>query len=759
MAYPKSEYVVGSTSSVLKPKRLSNKLIEHPRAQPGNIILVHGVNDVGAGFSLAEEGLCAGLEQRLFRHFKAASYSSPSTGKKADVEPDPDAKYFKRKVEPDTDSPVIPFYWGFREVLSKAGIMNGQFTDRHGNRLDKDLSKGGGPFANATSTLPDMWNRGAGAPLDPIGDPLRPLKYAPGRMYMVLAACRLAALISMIRNYQAKDTVTIVAHSQGCLLSLLAQALLMEKGERTADTLILTHPPYSLDEQVSVLVKTMRFSAGGEDAPMQPFYDQISNLQSMSARLQTLVNIVRGVAKAKATEPAFNAISERASDGMVESRWQPDTDRDNRGKVYLYFCPEDMTVSLDNVRGIGWQGVPEFIKGSQGGYTVGKHKFGRGSDVDIVRRWEWRSPDATRMPLEELGGSFRQRVFTAKQRMDLRLERVMPVLVGQAPHDFPLRVIGEDDHSHVAKSGRGFREHLPESRWPPDPYTKPEQQRHGIRRITGEALRTPCKADLHSNQIEPDNIPASSRLARVKSADRGPCEEVDPITAAIAVTSNSGFDSWVEERPDPFGQRRYSASERGQPLSDGQLTHMTLAYNKERQPDKEHADDQFKVVSAILTPDGKVMARIQESPNQARRRWQHEVSAKSFHSVIFASRDNHRNVTAYDVAIGSGEASSDPKFYAYLCAVADWRLKNPPKVEIARPGMLHWVDFLTLHGAYLKCEPKWRRELIEGNVDYYTTGVLPACLPVLTGPLWDIVISETMLGARVNRPAEPKEKP
>ena len=64
--------------------------------------------------------------------------------------------------------PVVPFYWGFAETLGKAKTKNGQRTDRFGNRLDKDLTKGGGPFGNATSTLPDMWNQGLSSPADEV---------------------------------------------------------------------------------------------------------------------------------------------------------------------------------------------------------------------------------------------------------------------------------------------------------------------------------------------------------------------------------------------------------------------------------------------------------------------------------------------------------------------------------------------------------------------------------------------------------------
>lgn len=451
--YPKSEYLANHTCTVLRNKRASDKVIEHPRDKPTNIIILHGVNDVGSGYNEVEEGLCAGLEQRLSRCFKSAKYSVPNDKDK--VLEDPDATYFKRKVTKDTDSPVIPFYWGFRELGTLTKTVNGQKTDRYGTRLDKDLSKGGGPFANATSTLPDMWNRGVGAPMDLMRDPLRPLKDGPGHMYMVLAARRLAALIAMIRDFGSDETVTIVAHSQGCLLSLLAQAFLMERGERTADTLILTHPPYSLEEDLNWKADVANHFSGGEDAAMKGHYDRIAGLQNLHGRLQTLVNIVQGVAKAKSTTPAFAKINEAECGGMVEGRWKPDGDRDNRGKVYLYFSPEDMTVALENMKGIGWQGVPDYIQGTEAKYKQVRKKLGRGSDYDIVTRMEWVASTVTRMPLKELGDSFRQRVFTSKQRIDPRTRKMTPTLIGQSPHDFALGIKGEDDHAHVEKSGRG----------------------------------------------------------------------------------------------------------------------------------------------------------------------------------------------------------------------------------------------------------------------------------------------------------------
>jgi hypothetical protein len=252
---------------------------------------------------------------------------------------------------------------------------------------------------------------------------------------------------------------------------------------------------------------------------------------------------------------------------------------------------------------------------------------------------------------------------------------------------------------------------------------------------------------MRGSQIDADKIPANSEHAKLKPGDRGPCEEVDPITAAIAVTASGGLQTHLEERPDPTGKIRHPGTP--QFLTTSELARMADVYNQEKNPNSKDPNDKFKIVRATRHPDGKVMAMIQESPNAARKRWQHEVGAKSFHSAIFDSHRNHSQVTAYDVAIGSGKASSDPKFYAYLCAVADWRLKKPTPTDKPRPGILTWKDFVTDFGAHLQCEPQWRHELIEGNADYYSSGVLPGCLPLLTGRLSDIVVSETTAGKRV----------
>jgi hypothetical protein len=732
--YPKSEYVIKRDNALLQPCRISDKVVDVPREQPCNIIVVHGVNDVGTSYGAVEEGLCAGLQDRLLRKFKPGTYRMPGEEDKKKLLDDPDAVFFKRDMAPDTDSPVIPFYWGFREVGNLTKTVNGQKTDRNGNRLDKDLSKGGGPFGNATSTLPDMWNKGIFAPFDPAGDPLRPVKNGPGRMYMVLAARRLAALVAMIRQYEPNDTVNIVAHSQGCLISLLAQAFLMEMGERTADTLILTHPPYSLDQGMGMSMRTAAFVKGDMDEAMSNFYDLISDRQTIRARLETLVNIVTGVAKSKTTSPVFARISETDSGGMVHGRWKPNSDRDNRGKVYLYFSPEDMTVALDNMRGIGWQGVPDTVANVVTSEEV--RAYARSHDNAPTPR--------RRKALGELGLAFRQRVFTAKLRPHSGTGKAAPVLVGQAPHDFILRLPNEDDHAHVAASGRTLRESLPVTS---SATLEREIDRRGVRTINGEALKTPCQPDIQGNQIDPDKIPAHSMLSSIESKDRGPCEEVDAIDAATAVTSNKGLHVRDEGlKPAVIASLRTG---RTGDVVESDLKRLEAAYNQVKRPGNTDPEDRERIVSGERFANGSIKAQIQESPNAARLRWQKELSPKSFHSVIFASSKNHRQVTAYDLSIGSGKAVSDPTFRAYLCAVADWRLKIIDNDVQPRDGILIWDKFLTLFHTYLASEPNWRKQTIEGNAKYYSRGVLPEGLPLLTGKLWEIVISETISGARV----------
>ncbi|MDD3329567.1 MAG: DUF3274 domain-containing protein [Zoogloea sp.] len=722
--YPRAPRLLCRSSTVLSSSALP-KRVDVPCEHVGACILVHGVNDVGVGFQAVEAGLCKGLAERMkwfpdqpnhTSPYTPARYRMPTTADARRLEDDPDAVFYKRQLGADTHSPVIPFYWGYRDIPDESTVpRNGQNVDTHGNRLDKDRSKGGGPFANATSNLVDMWNRGApsmGGLIDFLsGDPIRPVLNGPGRMYFVLAAQRLAALVRMIRKYDANDTVNIVAHSQGCLIALLAQAFLMEEGHPTADTLVLTHPPYGLET-----TPLGHFSTGaGEDEAMKAFYTGIDGMQTVRARLDTLINIVKGVADRSREGWSPQELAHLKSSGIHSTAWKPGEDRDNRGKVYLYFCPEDMTVALRNVEGIGWQGVPDQLTGLRPplrGEIV--HNIGQ---LQVEHR-----------PLQALGPTFLQRVFTRKIREVDGQQTTFKV--GLTPRHFALRLEGENDQSHVRDDITSLRMNLPEvSNGSP---TSPA----GRRFINGEALREPHSADLYAGALSPD---PKAELAKL--------EAVDPIDAAVAISRDRGIkqvhETIPDPRPAPARPAGYDNDPTWQSLGRNQLADVQALLNKGKAE-----GDQVKLSYAGTRAGRKLFITRPETPNEARLRHQQSTSSRSFHSAIWASKANHTKVTAYDIAIGQGRAVSDKDFYAYLCAVADWRLKDPPPNERIRPGILTWESFSKRYGKYFECERDDIKKIVRGNCDYYSNGVMPACVPTIAQRP-PAVVAETTTGLSV----------
>ncbi len=431
-------------------------------------ILVHGVNDVGEAYQAQEEGLCLGLNERLFRKDLAAGlYKLPKPDRSDPLVADPDAVYYQRALSDRLYTPVIPFYWGFREEEGRIRKKekHGQKTDRRGNRLDARGIKNGGPFANATSSIPDMWTDGMALGFLNLlaGDPTHPILKGPPRTYMVLAAQRLAMLIRLIRDASADDTVNIVAHSQGCLVSLLAQAFLQADGERPADCLILNHPPYSLHE---TLLETT---------------EQALDLQTVQARLDTLVNLVKTVTNQTHAQPVFggNAFQRdpnKPNFAICGKGWKAAQDRDNRGKVYLYFSPDDEVVGFSKVQGIGWQGVPDQVKSRL-------------------------ADSSSRMlpGLQAFGERFKQRVFTSRHRDG------KPQLVGMPLHTYMLCTKKEAPVFWISGA--------PHTAAPPVDQT---------RTINGEALPSPCTPQMGGGRVAIGPLDAATAITNDGIRKRAP---------------------------------------------------------------------------------------------------------------------------------------------------------------------------------------------------------------------------------------------
>ena len=357
-----------------------------PRPMPGIVILVHGVNDVGEAYQNQEKGIIAGLSKRLGR----TDFYTHEWG--------------EYRITRPGRSPVIPFYWGYKPVThadyvadqkryrdevgklkdqahlpydayqednpdKKADLGNdgkGAFkyqNDNFGNALDANFAKGGGTFANATTNIPDMLGPGAGGVALAAagfaslhmndGDYTHPIYENPHRIYQFFAAQRLADLIIQIRTEDEtkKDVINIVAHSQGTIITMLANMLVVQAGLTPVNCVILNHSPYSLESRTAENI--------------QPGHHQTDK-----ARQDTFKNFCRLMA----THYKGGVLDDAAlkeMEGACTLRKPSDNPlrkdvrfcRDNNGKVYNYFCPNDGVVSLANVQGFGWRGIPKTIAG------------------------------------------------------------------------------------------------------------------------------------------------------------------------------------------------------------------------------------------------------------------------------------------------------------------------------------------------------------------------------------------------------------
>ncbi|WP_210712073.1 DUF3274 domain-containing protein [Pseudomonas sp. MWU349] len=675
-----------------------------PPPKPCVTIVVHGVNDLAGCYERIERGLCQGLNERLDMSptlpngvsnpgwLRPASYSLPEDddGKASN----PDAVYYRRKFGvsahgADSRSVVIPFYWGFREeeqhIIKDA--PHGEWMDRNRNRLDKAGTKEGGQFANATTNLPDMWGKGFNGypfgivPLNLIGGTrTHPLFAAAGRRYMVLAAMRLAMLIKIIRKRYPNDTVNVVGHSQGTLLGLLAHAFLKDQDERPADGFIMLNSPYSL------------FQPNTEKT--QKWLEQ----QTTPARIATLKGILQFIAQRPNPAPALSSVALKncqgygaiggpgwsggpASHTTIDGQRVSFNERDNRGCSYLYFTPQDQTVGLGNVQGIGWQGVGDTVDGL---------------------------PARTQLPL-----SFHQRIFTLRKRNNEKeaIGKQVP------PYIYPLLLEGEAtwEDTGLGLLDRSARANL-----------KPGA---GVM-LTAPQLPIPAETDFATDGV---------MTAPGEDSDSGVyqiMDTLDPIDAAIGLSNDKSLRIKSAWRPKDTQYARQETMEEAIAFKHGRDAASVKKARDEIYEVSQHAH----VFAARAMGDGLVLVTRGETPYEARLRLQREAyqEPQSFHSGIPNNPEHSRRVLAYDVAIGAGESVDDVTFYAYLCRVADWRLdwKRTDEVITGQDDQAPDQPDEAVETFYLE-EQATNRTLIDATIEYRTTGTLPGLggdtMPSLVG--------------------------
>ncbi|MFL9871493.1 T6SS effector phospholipase Tle3 domain-containing protein [Paraburkholderia megapolitana] len=686
----------------------AHRQVPLPQRFPCTTILIHGVNDLGTDFETVEGGLCEGLNDRLGRSdLKGGTYThgrmanDPKNVTTTDLMKNLDDVIYRRQEPKGTRSPLIPFYWGFRAnkddlpIDSSKQTVNGQYVDKFGNRLDAHRAKNGGMFANATTNIPDMFNTHfkGGAKTSILnaaqGDPTHPLREAPDRHYMVLAAKRLAALVRQIRLIDPDGTVNIIAHSQGTIISLLAQAFLVDgisgkcgPADRPADTLILIDSPYS-------------FAESSMDQHLQTSDEQ----QTIWARVKTLANLTGLVAANKHSAPPpekLQVVKGQDNHGVAGPKWGPQqatrltgpqgntsvvfTERDNRGKVYVYFCPEDATVGLRGVNGMGSIGLPDAINTGQAGTKP--------ENVGLV------------------SDTFRQRIFTRRKRGD------KPVQVGTPPGPYNLRESGES--SHGAKDWLLTATHLKQA-----PIAA-----NTTRNINGEQLTPPFDPDLEQNRLPgTGDKPLGWLYPNEFEAGKQSIDQVEAETA-LSVSDLQQLNPQVMSWPDYHVQ--YNAPPGGQAVPRADEVASVLNQGK------DDPDDQCKVlmVESLMPPtNGKILVTRQETPNEAKVRLMNDLRADdSYHSAVMSGRLNHRGATAFDVSIGQARTLDDPEWAKLLRAIADWRIAL---------------------GDIKKTNPRYNQldkttvDIVQANYAYYKDGTFPpdAIVPKTPPPP---VVSEIM---------------
>ncbi len=634
--------VTDNLATRLLPNATQPKNVAIPRARPGVVIFLHGVNDPGASYASVETGLCQGLNERLDRQdlkpgrygeqFWEAKSKDRRTRSKEDAETldDPDTNLYKRN-DAHAKSVLIPFYWGYRaaknEILrdenGDPAKVRTQYQDKNGNRLDRHFGKPGGFFVNATNNLPEMYGEGFDAFkrhfANPHLDRTKFMGACPHRRYFVLAAERLAALVTTIRSIYPSETITIMGHSQGTLITLLSQALLIDRGARCADCAIMVASPYSL-----IAEKTR---AGGDT-------------------LRTLQRIVERMTKTPYALPSLDdlAAGQAKSYGRAGARWSAGQgqrlgkdgamlvfpERDNRGKVYLYFSPDDTTVGLADVSGIGTLGVPDLVDGGRPGMTR----------------------------LAKIG--FKQRMWTKRHRDG------KPVMVGDAPAHHALRAKGEPRYAGGMSAANVA--------------TAVAMAENSQLLINGEALVPPHAPQMFGGEA-------------VKGTPTTPGMDRPDVVSVHAALGKA------------------SAKFPGIPLPKEYMRLSPEAALEKYNKDKEE-DDQTSEIRAAGWLKGK---EREMTPNEIREwmsRSDEVLNENSYHSGVLRDPENHRWVTAMDVAIGQGHSLDDPQWRELLTLMADWRMTEEMTEK-------------------MKDNPKWAaldplvQKLVQASGKYYLTGEFP----------------------------------
>jgi hypothetical protein len=273
-----------------------------------------------------------------------------------------------------------------------------------------------------------------------------------------------------------------------------------------------------------------------------------------------------------------------------------------------------------------------------------------------------------------------------------RVRHEKPVLVGAEPALTLLRVYGERrtaQHSDLDALAQNSMD-LAEKRY-----------------INGEALTPPHEPQMYGGEA----ITGSPTTAGI--------DRPDAVSLNTALANPTASFQWVEVRES--------------------TTALDPEQERVRWNQGKHLDDQTQKMQQTVvqgnpmlgTPDQYTLTR-EETANEIRARMtvdQNEWDNNSYHSAILRSPENHRWVTAMDIAIGQARCLDDPQMREVLTAIADWKMTK--------------VGFKALTEM-----PSWSKlsaeaqALVKSNYLYYDEGTFPSDLVPMTPPPLAFVMSK-----------------
>ena len=634
---------------------------------PGIVIFVHGVNSEGEWFEAAEQGLCRGLNARLGRKNDQLAYMGPAAGQltpvgyidslTADGYINPQM-WSGNYIKPDASfSPVIHFRWGYK--------ANKEELKRYGTNifLNEQNYWGGGPFANGTTSLPDLWNEGLNDRLflwltvqHLNSVPSRMVYSCPPRAYMVLGALRLAKLIETIRKKQADTAITVVCHSQGNMVGMAAAFLgdrlpevtdpLGKSGRCVADSYVLCNPPYSLvpsngtDSWAQRHIKDAKGNRGRESyvaraSTLKAYFDILRERAGFEPDASVLDPEMANTRRSPSGGQSYNAAADRAAYGLNGNTY---------GRVTLYCCPHDQVISALTVQGIGWRGMSDQERSDTNAHGVfAQRVFASGFTVgEKGHHYEYWEDDWRRGRNEKEGFW-----FPPSPLAKFALRRALASDEGRSLAQF----------ATVATAPLLYLFNLfaripvnaePDKDWkvlidaPALPTTfKPTAIRYG-------QVSSVSDGSHYSDFNEGYDPPADARDAS-KGSDGRPLDPADP------------YDAYAGRR---LGNEQTEASQRYE-------DHAMLRMLARRENEPGWVDDQGKVIGE----DDLTQA---SADYQAWRNARiHEMLTAGVdnnatnHSTILTNPEHSEKALAYDVAIGLCDISAED--LAALRKAADWR--------------------------------------------------------------------------------------